>query len=181
MRRAIPAFFILALSASLGLVALGQDVHGPAGTYTVKTPGPATITQGEGWIRFEWAVTPRPTPSPDPPAPPAPTPTPVIRYTGRLYLSYIAYESPTQEQVAFRAKMAAVDWSKLNAVYRSYLEVEPAVAELRLLGDRRPPVLVIQHQPPGAKVTDPAPIVDEIAVPTSVDDVKARVAKLRGQ
>lgn len=166
------------LLALLPSLAIGQEFTGPAGQYTVKAPAPVVITHGDGWVTITWGTTP----TPSPPAPPAPDPKPAPAYTGRLHLSYVVPDRPTQEQAALRAALAAAKWGEANITYRSYLESEPAVKSLGLLGyGSTPPVLMIQHQANGAKATDPAPIVGFLSAPASVDEVKAFVAGLRGK
>jgi len=74
--RTIVAAVLLCASTAIGQTPT-SELRGPAGIYTVMSPGPVTITHGADYVLISWGLTPIPLPPPTPGPTPGPTPPPV--------------------------------------------------------------------------------------------------------
>jgi len=160
-------------------------IVGPAGSYTVQTPGATKVEYGDGWIRITWANDPAPEPGPGPtptptpdPQPPTPPPAPVA--TGKLWLTYV-FDEATETQDQARVKSSLTDSAELiglGATTRAYDDNQDVIDRLQIrdkLGEL--PCIVVQEQKAGEKT---AAVIKVLPKVQDKDSVVAAVRALRG-
>jgi hypothetical protein len=162
-------------------------IVGPAGSYTVQTPGATKVEYGDGWIRITWANDPAPNPpGPNPPTPeppPVPPPPPAPVATGKLFV-WMAFDKSTDTQETAQARadvaLAATELAALDATFRAAEASDDVFARLNLkdaISGKAKPVVVIQEQKPGEQT---AAVVKTLEGVTTKAQVIDALKSLRG-
>lgn len=149
----------------------------PAGTYSITTTGPTTITYTATSVTLSWAVAPGPVPPT--PVPPAPAPTPVL--SGHVWALAIydpAVALPTAQQAALTSPTLKAAALLQDVDIQPFKSNDPSVASWlpHLPKSGLPALLFVQRTAAGT-----GELAHAVALPASEADILSLVNKVRGK